>query len=900
MDAVVTIEESTRSTLRQSPLLAGLTDRQFDTLLAHGKSVLYNFGEMIDSEDQETLFVVVSGKIRLLEKTPEGKECSIYTLAKPGTFWSNTWDANGSTKFPVLARASDPCHLLKVQEPLLSDLKANSKQLETQLQEAEKHFSEAASVHGSTAQSAIAPLIISPPIPSTTIDPDAKIGPESETIWTQLSRLLHHYPFIMQQSQMDCGITCLAMVALFFGKRIDLNEIRERAGVSIEGTSMLSLSETAESVGFMTRGIRGTYDGLVNAKLPIICFWRNNHFVVLYEINKKEALIADPGEGLVSISREEFVKYYSGCALELIPTANLKLAPGSKNPLKIILPLLQPYKSETRDIIVAGIVFQALMLITPFFTQTIVDRVMVHQDISMLNMLLIGMILVTAFQSAITFTQGVLISTLSTKIDHALFVQFFKHLFSLPLRFFESRTTGDVLARFNENARITSFLSSNTVTVLLDAVMTVIYIAVLFWYNWLFGLATIGYGALLMVATLAYTPMLRGYSVELFKKTVASDSCVIESVHGVEKIKSAAAENRTRWKWELLFVDKLSVSFRQQLAYNGYRVVTQLIHLCGRVTLMWLGAHLVISNQFTVGQYMASNMMAGMVIEPLMRIIAMWQSLQGVNIAVQRLGDVFQTVPEQTGTRTRLPEVRGRVEFRNVTFRYNEQASKNTLLNVSFTAEPDQMVAIVGHSGCGKTTIARLLQGLYVPNTGTVLIDNVDTKEVDLGDLRKNIGVVAQQEFFFSGTVRENLSFYVPDAPIESIIAAAQIAGIHEKVKSMASGYDTMLSEGGQNLSGGERQRLAIARALLHKPRILIFDEATSALDSESEQHIQSCMETLKSGRTVLVIAHRLSTIKSADKILVVDQGQIVESGTHSELIAANGLYAGLCSQQSI
>lgn len=897
MDPALAIEDSTKSNLRHSRLMASLTDKQFDHLVMHAKFATYNFGDVLEDEDVETIYILVSGKIRVLEKNASGEESTTCSYGNVGDCWSNHWSAPGSNQ-PLRARASDPVRLLKLQEPLLSEFTA-IKNFETSLAESCTQFAQhrASQQHSQSA----GPLIISPPPHvGPSIDPNATIHPEAEPIWTQVSRFLHHYPFIMQQSQMDCGITCLAMVGLFFGKRLDINELRERAGVSIEGTSMLSLAETAEGVGFMTRGIRGTYDGLMNAKLPVICFWRNNHFVVLYEINKKEALIGDPGEGLITVSREEFNKDFSHSALELVPTAELRQAPGGKNPLKIILPLLKPYKRETRDIIIAGVLFQCLMMITPFFTQTIVDRVMVHEDISMLNMLLIGMVLVTAFQSGITFCQGVLISTLSTKIDHALFVQFFKHLFSLPLKFFEQRTTGDILARFNENARITAFLSSNTVTVLLDAVMTVIYLVVLFWYNWVFGLATVGYAGMLVAATLAYTPLLRGFAAELFKKTVASDSTVIESVHGVEKIKSAAAENRTRWKWELVFVDKLSVQFRQQLAYNGYGVFTQMIHLCGRILLMWLGAHLVISNQFTVGQYMAANMMAAMVIDPLMRVIGMWQSLQSVNIAVQRLGDVFQAVPEQTGAKARLPDLQGHVEFCNVTFRYNEHASKNTLLNVSFEIKPNTMVAIVGRSGCGKTTIARLLQGLYLPSNGAVLIDGADTRQIDLNDLRKNIGVVAQQEFFFSGTVRENLAFYVPDAPIEQIIAATQVAGIHERIKAMASGYDTMLSEGGQNMSGGERQRLAIARALLHRPRIMIFDEATSALDSESEHHIQTCMESIRRGRTMLVIAHRLSTIKSADIILVVDQGQIVEAGTHDQLLQKKGLYAALCSQQSI
>ena len=899
MDSVLDSKEISLSALRRSPLMATLSDDEFQFLVRASKAVECKFADLIGDSGSGKWYFLISGKVRLIQRTGNNTETTICLLQHPGDCWSESWrPAESSSK--LLARASEKSMLMQVSDPSLIETSSKNSAFRDAIAQVIKQWHvkiQSASMKPETSKGSetISTMPVAP-----VVEHSATPQQQKESLLTNLRHVMHQYPSLLQQSQMDCGITCIAMVALYFGKRLDINELRERAGVSIEGTNMLSLAETAEQCGFITRGIRGTYEGLRNAKLPLICFWKHNHFVVLYEINKDYAFIGDPAEGIVKVTREEFTKEFSKSALELIPTVELKRTPGSKSPLAIIFPLLKPYHMQVRDILVAGILFQILMMITPFFTQTIVDRVITHEDISMLNMLLIGMIIITCFQCAITFARGVLISTLSAKIDHALFVQFFRHLFSLPLKFFEQRTTGDILARFNENAKITAFLSGSTITTLLDGAMTVVYLGVLFWYSWLFALGTVVYVGLLAIATAVYTPFLRGYSQELFKKTVANDSIVIESVHGVEKIKAAAAENRTRWKWELVFVDKLAVSFRQQLAYNGYAQVTQMVHLSGRILLMWLGAHLVIQGTFTVGQYMAANMMASMVIEPIMRVISMWQSLQGVNIAVQRLGDVFNAAPEETGTRTRLPKIEGNIELRNVTFRYNEHAPKNTLLNISFAAHLSQMVAIVGRTGCGKTTIARLIQGLYLPSSGSVLIDGVETSQLQLSDLRKNIGVVAQQEFFFSGTVRENLSFYCPDAPLDEIINAARIAGIDEKIRSLGSGYDTMLSEGGQNLSGGERQRLAIARALLHNPRVLIFDEATSALDSESERHVQTCLETLRRGRTMIVIAHRLSTIKSADVILVVDNGQIVEAGNHEALLQKKGLYHSLCSQQSI
>lgn len=1015
MEVSLRLEQSVTERLRRSELFSLLSPGDYDSLLSKLQPVKLDLGDLYNQENSQQVVFLVAGKIRLVERLPDGNEKTICTVETPGDCWSESW-IHGTGKGIIIARSSANTVVLQGNDTLFSEpgfsavfsehlalaklqwqifcllhlseafagistgkLRSLSRYFKTSslppndtswhkvpgfyvilkglieckqgnqeaplrvgafgslitgnfgpfratatefsvveqaevialtqedLTEISSHnpdlFATLMSVD-TTGKSVVTEVLAEAAMPgpqpaAAPSTPGSELT-EDASVTTSVHRLLHQYPFIMQQSQMDCGITCIAMVALFYGKRLDINELRERAGVSAEGTSMLALAETSEHIGFMARGMRGTYEGLLNARLPLICFWKNNHFVVLYEINKKEARVGDPAEGLITVSREQFSQDFSKSALELIPTVELKRAPGAKNPLTILLPLLKPFGPQIRDVLAAGVVYQALMIITPFFSQTIIDKVIVHEDISMLNMLLLGMILVSCFQSALTFARGVLISTLSTKIDHALFVQFFKHLFSLPLKFFEQRTTGDILARFNENARITSFLSGSTITVLLDGAMGVIYLGVLFYYSWAFGLAALVYIALLMGATAAYTPLLRGYSNELFKKNVANDSCVIESVHGVEKIKAAAAENRTRWKWEILFVDKLSVSFRQQLASNGYSQVTQLVHLVGRILLMWLGAHLVISKTFSVGQYMAANMMAGMCVDPIMRVISMWQQLQSVNISIERLGDVFRAVPEQTGQKTRMHKINGFIEFRNVTFRYNDHAAKNTLLNISLKVQPNQMIAIVGRSGCGKTTLVRLVQGLYLPSSGSVLIDGVDTNQIEMSDLRKSIGVVAQQEFFFTGTVRENLAFYAPDAPLELLIAAAKVAGIHDKIQTMGSGYDTMLSEGGQNLSGGEKQRMAIARALLHQPRILIFDEATSALDSESERHIQTAMDTIRKGRTLMVVAHRLSTIKGADLILVMDQGQIVEAGNHQALLEKKGLYFHLCNQQSI
>lgn len=721
-----------------------------------------------------------------------------------------------------------------------------------------------------------------------------------ESLLVQFRDLLQNYPVVTSKDAGSSAMACLSMVALYLNKSIDLQEASAPGEQAAALDEVAHLVETAEEQGFMVRAIQASFDGLRNARLPLICLYGDQEFVVLYEIAAKDALIANPEVGLVRIARDEFDIHYRELAIELVPVVSLQMPPNSKNPLTLILPLLKPWGKELRDIVLASLICQAIATMAPFFTQTIVDHVIVHEDISMLNMLLIGMLLVTVFQMAVNFGRGVLISALSSKIDHALFGQFFRHLFSLPIAYFEQKSIADLFARFNENSKITAFLSSSAITTLLDGPGSLFYICILFVnYNVSFGFATLAYLAILIIATRLYTPLLRGYTQQLFNKEILVDSAVIESVKGVERIKASAAEPRFHARWESHFLEYMAISFRHEFAMSGYSTVTQLAHLVGRILILFMGAHLVIQKQFTVGQYMAATMMASMVVGPAMRLFQQWSSVQSISIAAGRLNDVFKEKPEELSGKTRLRSIQGRIEFRNVSFRY-PNASRYALRNISFTLMPGQMVAIVGRSGCGKSTLSKLMQGLHTPSAGTILVDGVDLSRLNLRDYRRRIGSVSQTDFFFADLVKENLSLCAPDATLETIVEAARKAGIHERIEHMGSGYDTMLSEEGKNLSGGERQRLSIARALVHNPRILIFDEATSALDYESERQVQASINELRKDRSVLVIAHRLSTIRTADIILVMDDGEIVQRGPHAELLAVDGPYKVLCSQQAV
>lgn len=726
-------------------------------------------------------------------------------------------------------------------------------------------------------------------------------NPLEESRATHLRRVFHRYPHIRQQTQMDCGATCLGMICQFYGKTVPLNRLRVLCNVSSYGTSLLAIAESAEKLGFTTRGVRASFDGMRKLKTPFICHWKGNHFIVVYEMTEKGSTVGDPGEDILHLSKEDFLAGASGVGLEVIPTEEFgKVKPGA-SPLLAYMPVVKPFLPLFLHVFVASVAYQILMLISPLFTQQVIDKVIVHQSLSMLNIMIVGMVIVTTFSTLISMLRSFVLSYLAMSIDQALFISFFRHMLSLPIEFFHQRTTGEIISRFGENKKITAFISGVGVSIILDAFTFVIYLAMIFYYNVTYACAALVYVTIMIVMILLTRPLLRRLAQRSFEKDMASNSFLIESVRGLERIKSSATENRTRWKWEALFYDSMNVRFQSMLVSGGITLVSQTLNFAGTTFLLWLGANLVMNHTLSIGQLMALSSMVGMMSTPLLKLVEVWNGLQDVNISLERLGDVFEAQSEEVDADKKVPlqGLNGQISFENVTFRYTDLGDKNTLVNVSFTVNPGETVAIVGRSGSGKSTVIRLVQGLYRPTEGRVLIDGYDLRQVSLRDLRRQTGVVAQQDYMFRGTIRESISLYKPEASLDEVVSAAKLSGIHDFITTLPYGYDTPISEGATNISGGQRQRMSIATALLHNPRILIFDEATSALDTESERKIQESLERVREGRTLLIIAHRLSTIANADRILVMDRGQIVEHGTHESLLNEKGLYYHLYNQQS-
>ncbi|MEM9482770.1 MAG: peptidase domain-containing ABC transporter [Cyanobacteria bacterium P01_F01_bin.116] len=751
----------------------------------------------------------------------------------------------------------------------------------------------------SNGHGVLAPPQTAPPPVNDALNPERLVLPKP--VKRLLLDWVHHYPWIEQQSSSDCGAACLAMIARYWGKRFPIYALRERANVGVSGASLKGLATAAESLGFHARPVRASFSRIATQKNPWIAHWQGNHFVVVYSIQGEKATIADPAMGVKTISYQEFSRQWTGYGLLLDPTERLQETTiKQKTSLWRYLHALSPYRSLIFQIIVASFLIQIFGLFSPLFTQIIMDQVVVQKSTTTLNAIAVGMLLFGIWKICMSSAQSYLLGYFSNRLNLTLITGFISHTVNLPLRFFESRRVGDILTRVQENSKIARFLIGQIVLAWLNLLTGVVYLGLMLYYNWQLTLLVLGLIPPIVVITLGSTPFLRKISREVFKESADQNSSLVEMINGISTVKSTATEREVRWLWEDRATRMTNVSFKGQKFAIGLGALNGVVNSVGAVVLLWAGAYMVIQDQLTIGQLVAFNMMIGYVISPVLAMANLWDELQEVLISVERLNDVFETEPEESPQHPLLvmPAIKGTVTFEDVTFAYNADDDRNTLQNLDFHIDAGQTIAIVGRSGSGKTTLVKLLEGLYQPSQGRVLIDGHDISHVSPQSLRTQLGVVPQECFLFSGTILENITLFRSEFSLEQTVAAAKLAEAHVFIQSLALGYYTKVGEQGSTLSGGQRQRIAIARALLGEPRILILDEATSSLDTESERRFQQNLTQISRDRTTFIIAHRLSTVRNANQILVLDHGVLVEQGTHGELMAAEGLYHHLAQQQ--
>jgi ATP-binding cassette, subfamily C, bacteriocin exporter len=710
---------------------------------------------------------------------------------------------------------------------------------------------------------------------------------------------------VRQTDGSDCGAAALATIARQHGRAFGLETIRGLAGTDRVGTNLLGLVRAAERIGFVAKAVKGEFDALQGAPLPAIAHVTTSegfgHFVVLHHVAANKVVVADPARGVVSLSRAEFCQLWTGYILLLTPDQSLSssdVVPGVKGPAMRLWHLLSSHRGVLIEGVVCALVMTLLGISTSYFVQHLVDSVLVRGETKLLNALGVGMMLIMLFKTMFGVLRHYLLAYVGRKVDLSLMAGYARHILSLPMNFFEMRQVGEILSRVNDAAKVREAISGAALTAFVDGVVVVMTISVLWVYDLQLALVATALAPLLVIATLLHHPATRRRSREAMEEAAKLSAHLVEDISGVETIKAYGCERLRSEKGEHCLVGLVQKVFSIQKLSISMTAIGGLISGLAGIVILWYGGYRVIGGHLTIGELMFFYTLLGYMLEPLERLSSVNLQMQDAMVAVDRLYQVMDLAGEQPDDRrANLDGISRGIEIRGVGFGYG--CRQNVLNDLNLRIPAGATVAIVGESGCGKSTLLKLLMRFYDPTQGQVLIDGVDLRDFDLESLRRQIGVVSQDPFIFNGTLRENIALGDPDAELKDIIEAARSAGLNEFINRLPERFETMLGERGANLSGGERQRLAIARALLRKPALLIFDEATSHLDTTTERAIQENLRGVFADRSVLLVAHRLSTIRDADLIYVMHQGQIVEHGDHASLMAAGKRYAELWRSQT-
>ncbi len=707
---------------------------------------------------------------------------------------------------------------------------------------------------------------------------------------------------LVNDDLIDTGLVSFVTLLRFLDLPSDIDQIKHQYGESGQFFDMEGLLRVAKRLQLKSKIVESNWERLTKTHLPAIAELDDGAFVLVGKIDatKEQVLVQDAQAGkILSVSKQAFEEGWTGRLLLATRRAQL-LGRGSKFDIRWFIPAMLKYKKLFGEVLVASFFLQLFALITPLFFQVVIDKVLVHRALTTLDVLVFGLIAVSLFEVLVGGLRTYIFSHTTNRVDVELGSKLFSHLFRLPLAYFESRQVGHTVARVRELETIRNFITGSGLTLVIDLFFTVIFFIVMWYYSSMLTLVVLASIPFYVLIAFFVTPVLRSRLEEKFQRGAKNQAFLVESVTGVETMKAMAVEPQAQRRWEEMLAAYVSSSFK---ASNLGNISGQSIQLVSKITtaltLFW-GAQIVIGGSLSVGQLVAFNMLASRVSGPIIRMAQLWNDFQQARIAVERLGDILNvpTEPTYNPNRGTLDRIDGSIRFDRVSFRYRPDGPE-VLRQVDLQVPAGQVLGIVGRSGSGKSTLAKLAQRMYVPETGRVLVDGVDLAMVDTAWLRRQVGVVLQENILFNRSARANIALADPGVPMERVVEVAKLAGAHDFILELPEGYDTEIGERGSNLSGGQRQRMAIARALLTNPRILIFDEATSALDYESESIIQENMRSICENRTVLIIAHRLMSVRHADRIITVEEGRVVEDGTHDELCQLNGRYAHLYALQS-
>jgi len=698
---------------------------------------------------------------------------------------------------------------------------------------------------------------------------------------------------------LNTGLAVIEVISKLEGVNVDIRAIIRDYAINEDELKLEQFLRIIKDKGFKFKNKKlPPKKFLEKYPLPAVFLTKEGKYgvVLKFDKEKNQAIVLQPEKGkhLLSISIEDLEKIVD----VFIPVKHKNSRSRIVFGLRWFWEEIKRYKSLMAETLTASLVVQIFGLATPLFTQVILDKVLVHRSMTTLEVIAIAFVGVIIFEFLLNLARKYVFLHTTTKLDAKLGARIFRHLLSLPITYFESRKVGDTIARIREIDTIRNFLTNRAITVIVDFVFSIVFLVIMLIYS--IKLSMVVMGIIFIIATLFFviTPEYKRRLDEKFYTGAKANSYLVESVTGIQTVKALAIEGNIQKKWENVLADSVKASFNLSNISNIAGSISELLRRFITIAILFLGVKEVIQGNMTVGQLIAFQMFAGQLVNPVINLVSVWHELQQALLSVDRIGDILNHPTEiKTENSITLNKLAGSIRFENVKFRYRPD-TPYVLKGISFEIKPGMCVGIIGRSGSGKSTIAKLIQRLYIPTEGEIYIDSVDIKHINPIWLRKNIGVVLQENYLFSGTIRENIAMPMPDAPMELIINAAKIAGAHEFISKLPEGYDTIVGERGSTLSGGQKQRIAIARALITNPRILIFDEATSALDYESEKIIQQNMKLIKEGRTVIIIAHRLTTVKDCDLIIAIDNGVIVEAGSFNQLMRKRGYFYNLYSQQ--
>jgi ATP-binding cassette subfamily B protein len=864
-------------------------------------------GETIITEGDPAgpLFLIEEGRVRMMRQANGALE--YLGSLDAGQYFGEESALTGSERH-MTVEAVTPCRLLELGPDTVERLAAAIPDFRRRLEERISQFdykSRAQTPAGIDQE--LLPAGAAAQVQADDTQLDQAAAGEGEAPFEQAGRFVkrqrrvRRMRFTRQIDEMDCGAACLAMIASHHGRSVSLARIRQLVNTGLDGTSLRSLCTAAEELGLAARSVKASLHNLDRMPLPAICHWDGDHWLVLYHVSARHAFVADPALGFRRLPRAEFEKRWTGYAALFDYTPAFEQAPQEARGLGWLWPIVRPHAGIIGKALGLAVVVSVLQMVLPVFTQVIVDRVLVEQDLSLLQLLIVAMGATMVFIVASLLAQRYLLSFAAVRIDAAGLDFITRRLLALPMTYFATRRTGDLQRRVEGMRQVRDVMVQHGiagVTAVAQLVVTVALMAVYSpWLTMVF-LATAPFYAALMFMAVRW---LRPTFYDLEDAYGRYHSYQVDAIKGIETVKAVGGEPMFRQLMLGQFQRVAHKLFRADFTVMTYEGAVDAVTFLGLGLFLWAGAHEVLAGRLTIGGLVAFNSLLTLATVPISSLLLLWDGLQRAAVLLNRLDDVFEQEPEQGHDRSRLRSVRsltGQISFRKVGFRYGGPEAPPILQEISLEVPAGKTVAIVGRSGSGKTTLAKCLSGLLEPTDGAILFDGLDLKTLNYRDLRRQIGFVLQDAYVFADTIARNIGFGDEEPDMERVRWAAQMASADEFIERLPFGYETRIGETGLALSGGQRQRIAIARALYGKPPILVFDEATSSLDTESEQAVQRNMDSLLRGRTTFIIAHRLSTVRNASLIVVLEQGRIVEQGTHDELMRRRGLYYYLASQQ--